>query len=72
MFGLGSGAAIAERDGSEPAPVIAAIRLLMLTGARLSEIQTLKWEHVRNGYLALPNSKTGPRHRASGPLLPSC
>lgn len=25
---------------------IAAIRLLMLTGCRLSEIQKLRWEHV--------------------------
>jgi integrase len=51
----------AERDGSEPQPVIDAIRLLILTGARLSEIQMLKWEYVREGYLALPDSKTGAR-----------
>ena len=51
----------AERDGSQPEPVIAAIRLLMLTGARLGEIQTLKWAYVRDGYLALPDSKTGAK-----------
>jgi integrase len=51
----------AERDGTEAKPVIAAIRLLMLTGCRLGEIQTLKWDHVQDGYLALPNSKTGAK-----------
>jgi integrase len=51
----------AERDGSQPKPVIAAIRLLMLTGARLGEVQTLKWAYVRDGYLALPDSKTGAK-----------
>jgi integrase len=61
MANLGTVLADAERDGSEPASVIAAIRLLMLTGARLGEIQTLKWEYVRNGYIALPDSKTGAK-----------
>lgn len=51
----------AEREQSEPMPVVAAIRLLMLTGARLGEIQTLKWDYVRDGYLALPDSKTGAK-----------
>lgn len=51
----------ADRDGREPKPVIAAIRLLILTGARLGEIQTLKWVYVRDGYLALPDSKTGAK-----------
>ena len=35
-----------ERDGSETASATAAVRLLMLTGCRLSEIQKLRWEHV--------------------------
>lgn len=56
----------AERDGSQPKPVINAIRLLMLTGARLSEIQTLKWEHVRETVLALPDSKTGAKRIVLG------
>ena len=34
------------RDGSETRSAVVAIRLLMLTGCRLSEIQKLKWEHV--------------------------
>lgn len=39
------------------------IRLLLLTGCRLSEIQTLKWRYVdyRNGVLRLPDSKTGAK-----------
>ncbi|TIP25683.1 MAG: DUF4102 domain-containing protein [Mesorhizobium sp.] len=43
------------------APVAAAIRLLLLTGARLREILHLKWEHVdfERGLLLLPDSKTG-------------
>ena len=39
------------------------IRLLMLTGCRLSEIQKLRWEHVDldSGELRLRDAKTGPR-----------
>jgi integrase len=52
----------AERDGSEGVYFIAAIRLLILTGCRLGEIQTLKWSYyVQPGYLALPDSKTGAK-----------
>jgi len=41
--------------------VVSAIRLLILTGARLNEILTLQWQHVdlENGLLMLPESKTG-------------
>ncbi|MEO1657767.1 MAG: integrase arm-type DNA-binding domain-containing protein [Pseudomonadota bacterium] len=52
-----------ERDGVEPAPVCAAIKLLLLTGCRLSEILTLEWVHVRDGYLDLPATKSGPQRR---------
>ncbi len=40
---------------------LAAIRLLILTGARLNEILTLQWAHVSldNARLTLPDSKTG-------------
>lgn len=51
----------AERDGSEGVHFIAAIRLLILTGCRLGEIQTLKWSYIQPGYLALPDSKTGAK-----------
>jgi integrase len=42
---------------------IAAIRLLILTGARLREILHAKWEHVdfERGILHLPDSKTGAK-----------
>lgn len=39
------------------------IRLLLLTGCRLGEIQTLKWDYIdfRAGVLHLPDSKTGAK-----------
>ena len=53
----------AENRGGASASTIAAIRLLMLTGCRKSEILTLRWEHVdhENGELKLPDTKTGAR-----------
>ena len=53
----------AEARGGASAPSIAAIRLLLLTGCRKSEILTLRWEHVdlNAGQLHLPNAKTGAR-----------
>ena len=53
----------AEREGSETPAAIAAFRLLMLTGCRLSEIQKLRWEHVdlEAGELRLPDSKSGAK-----------
>lgn len=55
-------AAEAGAGGASPA-AIAAIRLLVLTGCRRSEILGLRWEHVdlRAGELRLPDSKTGAR-----------
>ena len=52
-----------ERDGSETRSAVAAIRLLMLTGCRRTEIRTLRWEHVDldAGELHLPDSKAGAR-----------
>ena len=59
------GAALKEigADGSETPSAIAAVRLLMLTGCRLSEIQKLRWEHVdlEAGELRLPDTKTGAK-----------
>jgi integrase len=45
------------------ASAAAAIRLLLLTGARLREILHLRWEHVdmERGLLLLPDSKTGKK-----------
>ncbi|MGH6960313.1 MAG: site-specific integrase, partial [Dongiaceae bacterium] len=52
-----------ERDGSETQSAVDAIRLLMLTGCRLSEIVTLQWAHVdsKARELRLPDSKTGAK-----------
>jgi integrase len=60
---LGEVLATAERENSESPFVIAAVRLLVFTGARLSEIITLQWEHVdfERSCLRLPDSKTGQK-----------
>ncbi len=52
-----------ERTGSEPSSVVAAIRLLLLTGCRMSEILTLEWDWVKfdRRCLELPDSKTGAK-----------
>ena len=52
-----------EADGSETLAAVTAVRLLMLTGCRLNEIQTLQWEDVdlAAGELRLRDSKTGAR-----------
>ena len=53
----------AEKTGTEAASAVAAVRLLMLTGCRLSEIMTLRWEDVdlEAAELRLPDSKTGAK-----------
>jgi len=54
------GAVLASVAVDEPAAV-AVIRLLLLTGARVSEILTLQWDYVQPPRLHLPDSKTGPK-----------
>ena len=53
----------AERDGTVWPGIIAAVRLLMLTGCRRSEILSLRWDDVDRtaGLIRLRDSKTGPR-----------
>jgi len=53
----------AERTQTEYASVLAAIRLLIFTGARLSEILELRWEQVDfdHACLRLSESKTGTK-----------
>jgi integrase len=60
---LGVALSEAEAAKEELPQAIAAIRLLILTGARLSEILTLKWDYVDLGRreMALPDSKTGKK-----------
>lgn len=52
-----------ETDGTESPAAIACIRLLLLTGCRLMEIQGLQWNHVDipSSCLRLPDSKTGAK-----------
>jgi len=52
-----------EDEGIELPSAIAAVRLLILTGCRLGEIMTLKWEYVdiSGKALRLPDSKTGAK-----------
>ena len=58
---LGDTLAEIERTGAEPLAAVAAVRLLILTGARRGEILGLRWEHVdlEAGCLRLPDSKEG-------------
>ncbi len=60
---LGDALADAEHTRTVAPAAIAAIRLLMLTGCRRSEILTLRWEYVDKdaGRLRLPDSKTGAK-----------
>jgi integrase len=41
--------------------MIAAFKLLILTGCRLGEIQTMKWSYIQGNALMLPDSKTGKK-----------
>ena len=50
-----------RRAEREMPPAVAAFRLLLLTGCRLSEIQTLRWEYVKKDHIELRDSKTGAR-----------
>ena len=58
---LGATLAEVEADGSESPYVVAAFRLLILTGCRLGEIQTLRWDYITSKGMELPDTKTGAR-----------
>lgn len=57
------GAVLDERlsEGLETPFVVAAFKLLILTGCRLNEIQILQWSFLKSGSIELPDSKTGKR-----------
>ncbi len=57
------GEALRDAERSEMPSAVAAIRLLMLTGCRLSEILTLRWDYVdmEAGQLCLADSKSGAK-----------
>ena len=46
---------------------VAAFRLLLLTGCRMSEIRDLRWEYVKDDCIELPDAKTGGRVVPLGP-----
>ena len=72
MTALGEVLSQYEQSGRFGPYVIAALRLLSLTGARLGEIRTLKWDWVDfdNQVLNLPESKTGAKSiHLSAPAL---
>ena len=48
-------------DHADDRQAAAAIRLLLFTGARSSEITGLRWDWVRETRAILPDSKTGPK-----------
>lgn len=63
---------IAEAEGLAVPQTVAAIRLLIFTGARHREILTAKWEYVNweRACLSLPDSKTGAKDiPLNGPAL---
>ena len=53
-------ATLRAHEGRRPL-LVAAVRLLLLTGCRKGEILTLRWSDYRDGHLFLRDSKTGPR-----------
>jgi integrase len=60
---LARGLAILESLGMVSRSMAAAIKLLLLTGARKGEITNLRWDYVdlERGRLELPDSKTGAK-----------
>lgn len=67
---LGATLDAAELNGDVQPSAIAAIRLLTLTGARLSEILSLRWDYVdiERSCLHLPDSKTGQKTILLNPI----
>ena len=58
---------VLQQAEAEMPSAVAAFRLLLLTGCRLSEIQFLRWEYVKDDCIELPDAKTGGRVVPLGP-----
>ena len=67
---LGAAITEAEAAGTVSVHAVAALRLLMLTGCRLTEILTLRWDDVDStaGEFRLRDGKTGARKVALTPV----
>lgn len=78
LAALGQAMQAAEAGGTERPQALALVRLLLFTGARLGEMQTLRWEwiDVPGRRLRLPDSKTGAKtiylSEAALQVLTSC
>ena len=53
--------------GEEMPSAVAAFRLLLLTGCRMSEIRDLRLQYVKRDCIELPDAKTGGRVVPLGP-----
>ena len=60
------GQVLCEVEEEMPSAV-AAFRLLLLTGCRMSEIRDLRWDYVKDDCIELPDAKTGGRVVPLGP-----
>ncbi|WP_051279481.1 tyrosine-type recombinase/integrase [Hellea balneolensis] len=50
----------AARDSGDISPyAVSAFKLLILTGCRLGEIRTMKWEYLKGNRVEFPDTKTG-------------
>lgn len=60
---IGEGIAKLEKQDAIDPTIAAALKVMLLTGARCSEILTLKWEYFNESKekVLLPNSKTGAK-----------
>ena len=58
---------VLREDEEEMPSAVAAFRLLLLTGCRMSEIRDLRWEYVKDDCIELPDAKTGGRVVPLGP-----
>ena len=65
---LGGAMRVAEKGGERPV-ALAAVRLMLLTGFRISEVQGLQrdWLHADEGYVHFPDTKSDGQVRAIGP-----
>jgi integrase len=65
---LGEAMRVAERNGAHPV-ALASVRLMLLTGFRISEVQGLQrdWLHADQGYVHFPDTKSDGQVRAIGP-----